>query len=320
AIRLALLLSCGDLRARLEELCDLLDEKATAFAHVLKVGRTQLQDAVPMTLGQEFAAFATTLREEIERIEAGADLLREVNLGGTAIGTGLNANPRYADIAVQKLSDISGFALKSAANRIEATSDTGAFVNFSSILKRLSLKLSKICNDLRLLTSGPRAGLGEIRLPAVQPGSSIMPGKINPVIPEVVNQIAYQVIGNDLTVTLAAEAGQLQLNVMEPVIIYRLLDSMAMLARGMQILGERCIQGIEANEQRCRELLDRSIGVVTALNTRIGYEQATRLAQMALSSGRNVAELAVSEGLLAESEVAELLAPEVMIEQGRVQG
>ncbi len=318
AIRLGLLLSYGDLTHAMENLCAALRAKSEEFAHIIKMGRTQLQDAVPMTLGQEFRAFATTMSEDIERTHELVRLLREVNLGATAIGTGINTDPRYAALVVSELSEISGEALVLAADLIEATSDTGAFVTFSGVLKRIAVKVSKICNDLRLLSSGPRAGLGEINLPPVQPGSSIMPGKVNPVIPEVVNQVAYQVIGNDLTVTFAAEAGQLQLNAFEPVIALNILQSMRIMTRAMTALAERCIKGITANEDHCRKMVTHSIGLVTALNPVIGYENATRIAQKAQATGRGVADLVLEEGLLSLVELNDILRPENMTRPRRI--
>ncbi len=314
AIRLGLLLGHDTLLASLDSLCEALTGKGHAFAHVLKMGRTQLQDAVPMTLGQEFHAFATTLGEDLQHLRRFApELLLEVNLGGTAIGTGINADPRYQAIAVQRLAEISGQPLRQAADLIEATSDMGSFVLFSGMLKRLAVKLSKICNDLRLLSSGPRTGFNEINLPPRQPGSSIMPGKVNPVIPEAVNQVAFEVIGNDLALTMAAEGGQLQLNVMEPLIAYKLFDSIRLLQRAMDMLREHCIEGITANEARCRELMESSIGLITALNPYIGYDNSTRLAREALLGGRSVLELVREERLLDDAMLAEILRPENMI-------
>ncbi|MBW5412513.1 aspartate ammonia-lyase [Pseudomonas sp. MAG002Y] len=314
AIRLGLLLGHDTLLSSLESLIESLSGKAVEFANVLKMGRTQLQDAVPMTLGQEFRAFATTLGEDLGKLKTIApDLLTEVNLGGTAIGTGINADPGYQTLAVRSLAEISGQPLKPAADLIEATSDMGAFVLFSGMLKRLAVKLSKICNDLRLLSSGPRTGINEINLPARQPGSSIMPGKVNPVIPEAVNQVAFEVIGNDLALTLAAEGGQLQLNVMEPLIAYKIFDSIRLLKRAMDMLREHCIDGITANVDRCRELVEHSIGLVTALNPYIGYENSTRIARMALETGRGVLELVREENLLDEMTLADILRPENMI-------
>ncbi|MDN6180936.1 MAG: aspartate ammonia-lyase, partial [Halomonas subglaciescola] len=314
AIRLGLLLGHDDLLASLSNLCDSFSRKGEEFVDVLKMGRTQLQDAVPMTLGQEFNAFATTLGEDLKHLkEQVPPLLREVNLGGTAIGTGINTDPRYQKLAVDRLAAISEHTLQPAHDLIEATSDMGDFVIFSSMLKRLAIKLSKICNDLRLLSSGPRTGFNEINLPARQPGSSIMPGKVNPVIPEAVNQVAFEVIGNDLSLSLAAEAGQLQLNVMEPLIVYKIFDSIRLLSRAMDMLRDLCIDGITANEDHCRALVERSIGLVTALNPHIGYVNATRIAQKALDTGRGVLELVQEEGLLDEDTLGDALRPENMV-------
>ncbi|EPM47835.1 aspartate ammonia-lyase [Pseudomonas syringae pv. actinidiae ICMP 19103] len=304
AIRLGLLLGHDALLASLASLIQAFAAKGEEFNHVLKMGRTQLQDAVPMTLGQEFRAFATTLTEDLNRLRSLApELLTEVNLGGTAIGTGINADPGYQQLQ----------PLVPAADLIEATSDMGAFVLFSGMLKRTAVKLSKICNDLRLLSSGPRTGINEINLPARQPGSSIMPGKVNPVIPEAVNQVAFEIIGNDLSLTMAAEGGQLQLNVMEPLIAYKIFDSIRLLQRAMDMLREHCIVGITANEQRCRELVEHSIGLVTALNPYIGYENSTRIARIALETGRGVLELVREEGLLDDAMLDDILRPENMI-------
>ncbi len=289
------------------------EAKGREFADVLKMGRTQLQDAVPMTLGQEFEAFAVNLGEDIDRIREACALLCEVNLGGTAIGTGINTHPDYARLAVRHLAEISGRPIVPAANLVEATSDMGAFVLFSGILKRLAVKLSKIANDLRLLSSGPRTGFGEIHLPPMQPGSSIMPGKVNPVIPEAVNQVAYQVIGNDLAVTLAAEAGQLQLNAMEPLIVYNLLNSLKMLAGACDMFEQRCVRGIRADREQCRRHLDRSIGVITALVPHIGYANASRIAAEALASNSTVRELVIRDGLLSEARLDALLSPQSML-------
>ncbi|OHV83345.1 aspartate ammonia-lyase [Ensifer sp. LCM 4579] len=313
AVCLGLQFAAEPLVAAIASLQQALSEKGREFADVIKMGRTQLQDAVPMTLGQEFDAFAVNLGEDIDRIGEILRLLCEVNLGGTAIGTGLNTHPDYAVLAVRHLAEISGKPVVPAANLIEATSDMGAFVLFSGLLKRLAIKLSKLANDLRLLSSGPRAGLGEIVLPAMQPGSSIMPGKVNPVIPEAVNQVAYQVIGNDLAVTLAAEAGQLQLNAMEPLIVYNLFSSIKMLATACRILEERCVRGIRANREQCRRHVEQSIGIVTALVPHIGYTNATRIAAEALASGATVRELVAAEGLLTPAELDRLLSPQAML-------
>lgn len=314
AIRVGLLLGHNDLLLSLEGLIDALSAKGDEFSHVLKMGRTQLQDAVPMTLGQEFKAFSVNLAQDLNRLKSLAnDLFSAVNLGGTAIGTGINADPRYQGIAVERLGEICGYPIVAAPNLIEATSDMGSFVLFSGMLKRTAVKLSKICNDLRLLSSGPRTGINEINLPARQPGSSIMPGKVNPVIPEAVSQVAYEVIGNDLSLTLAAEAGQLQLNVMEPLIAWKMFDSIRLLRRAMDMLREHCIEGITANEEHCRALMENSIGLITALNPYIGYDNATRIAKQALESDRSVLELVREEQLLDDDLLADILRPENMI-------
>lgn len=286
--------------------------KSNEFADIVKMGRTQLQDAVPMTLGQEFHAYATTMTEELARIRDVAALTREINMGATAIGTGINTDPRYAALVREKLSEATGLELSTSPDLIEATNDVGVFVLLSGILRRIAIKLSKICNDLRLLSSGPRTGLAEINLPAMQPGSSIMPGKVNPVIPEVVNQVCYQVIGNDLTVTMAAESGQLQLNVFEPVIAFNIFQSVAMLGQACIVLRERCVLGITANRDRIRQLVEGSIGIVTALVPYIGYERATSLAQEALETGRGVYELIIEKDWLSQQELNEILSPEAM--------
>jgi aspartate ammonia-lyase len=296
----------------LEKLRNELTAKGEEFRDVVKMGRTQLQDAVPMTLGQEFTAFAVTTGEDIARLRETARLFLELNMGGTAIGTGINADPRYPQLVIEHLREITGLDVVLAENLVEATPDTGAFVMFSGVLKRTAVKLSKMCNDLRLLSSGPRCGLAEINLPAVQPGSSIMPGKVNPVIPEVVNQVAFQVIGNDLTITMAAEAGQLQLNVMEPVIAFNLFQSLLMLTAAVDTLTARCMRGITANAERCRDMVDRSIGLVTALVPALGYERASEVAKEALETGKSVREIVLSRGLLSADDLDELLAPDAM--------
>ena len=319
AVKIAVINRNRHLISVLEDLADAFKAKGKGFSHILKMGRTQLQDAVPMTLGQEFTAYSVTLSEEVTRLDNNVNLFKEVNMGGTAIGTGIAADPDFSERVMMHLSDITGLPLVLAPDLVEQTMDTGAFIMYSSALKRLSVKLSKICNDLRLLSSGPRAGLHEINLPEMQPGSSIMPGKVNPVIPEVVNQIAFKVIGNDLTVTLAAEAGQLELNVMEPVIVQSLLESMDMLERGMKTLRTRCVMGITANEEVCRSYVENSIGLVTALITVLGYEVCSGLAKEAKETGRGVYELVLERGLLSKKELDELLKPENMIRPRRFQ-
>jgi aspartate ammonia-lyase len=288
------------------------ERKAEEFADVLKMGRTQLQDAVPMTLGQEFSTYAIMLGEDEERLKEAALLIREINLGATAIGTGINAHPDYAALVCRRLAEVSGIPVITSPNLIEATQDCGSFIQLSGVLKRVAAKLSKVCNDLRLLSSGPRAGFGEINLPARQAGSSIMPGKVNPVIPEVVNQIAYEVIGNDLTVTFAAEAGQLQLNAFEPIIAHSLFKSVLHLSRGCVTLADYCVDGITANREALRASVERSIGIVTALNPYIGYAHATDVAAEAHASGRGVAEIVLARGLMTAAALADVLRPEVL--------
>jgi aspartate ammonia-lyase len=307
------------LRFEIERLADAMnvlrldfEKKAAEFAHVLKMGRTQLQDAVPMTLGQEFSTYAIMLEEDRERLREAALLIQEINLGATAIGTGINAPPEYAPLAAKYLAEITGIDLITAKNLVEATQDAGAFVQLSGVLKRIAVKLSKICNDLRLLSSGPRAGLNEINLPPVQAGSSIMPGKVNPVIPEVVNQIAFEVIGNDITVSFAAEGGQMQLNAFEPIIAHNLFNSLVYLRQGCLTLAERCVRGITANEAHLRAMVANSIGIVTALNPYIGYENASAVAREAHASGRGVAEIVLEKGLLTQEQLDDILRPEVL--------
>ncbi len=313
ALKIALINSNKMLIRVLRQLVESFHAKAEEFTSIIKMGRTQLQDAVPMTLGQEFESFAVTLGEEVERLEENARLFLEVNMGGTAIGTGINADPEYSEKVIKHLREVTELDIRLAENLVEATQDTGAFVMYSSAIKRLAVKLSKVSNDLRLLSSGPRAGINEINLPAMQPGSSIMPGKVNPVIPEVVNQIAFKVIGNDLTVTFAAEAGQLELNVMEPVIAQSIFESIEMLKNGMATLKHRCIDGITANPDNCRRMVQNSIGIVTALSPVLGYEVCSSLAKEALETDRGVYELVIEKNLLSKEKLDELLAPENMV-------
>lgn len=313
SVKIALINGNKKLTEVLKELVQSFRNKAKEFSHIIKMGRTQLQDAVPMTLGQEFEAYAVMLNEEVQRLEQNVKLFLEVNMGATAIGTGINSHPEYSETVINHLGDVTGLSIVLADNLVEATQDTGAFIMYSSAVKRLAVKLSKICNDLRLLSSGPRTGIHEINLPPMQPGSSIMPGKVNPVIPEVMNQIAFKVIGNDLVVTMAAEGGQLELNVFEPVIVQSLFESIEMLKNGMMTLKEKCIDGITANEDRCRELVEKSIGIVTALNPAFGYETCTKLAKEALDTNRGVYELVLEKKLLSKAELDDLLKPENMI-------
>lgn len=313
AIKIALMDANDKLLGEVHKLIALIDDKTFEFADVLKMGRTQMQDAVPMTLGQSFQAYASSLRNEVERLKTCSAPFLTVNMGGTAIGTGLNAEPRYRERIAQYLSKVTGRDIVLADDLIEATHDTGSLVMYSSALKQLAVKLSKICNDLRLLSSGPRAGLNEINLPAMQPGSSIMPGKVNPVIPEVVNQIAYKVIGNDLTITMAAEAGQLELNVMEPVMVESLFESIEILKNGMDTLGARCVAGITANREVCEANVKNSIGIITALNPHLGYEVCTSLAKKALEQNDSVYDLVLEQQLLSKEQLDDMLAPEKMV-------
>jgi aspartate ammonia-lyase len=318
ALRLTLSLKLDMLINEMDLLQAGLAEKGRDFADVIKMGRTQLQDAVPMTLGQEFEAWGVMVGEDIQRVKEAQLLIREINMGATAIGTGLNAHPDYAYLVTQILRELSGVPVIESQNLVEATQDTGAYVQLSGVLKRVAVKLSKICNDLRLLSSGPRAGLNEINLPPMAPGSSIMPGKVNPIIPEVVNQVAFEVIGNDITVTMAAEAGQLELNAFEPVIAYNLFNSIDMLGQSCRTLAERCIRGITANRQVARQMVDHSIGLVTALNPVIGYERATEIAREAVATGRGVAEIVVEKGYLTRDQLEVLLSPEKMTQPRQI--
>lgn len=313
SVRVALLNRTRDLVDALKVLVEAFRAKGEEFADVIKMGRTQMQDAVPMTLGQEFGAYAATLSEEIERLENNVRLFLEVNMGATAIGTGINSDPDYTPTCIKYLCEITGMPMVAAGNMIEATNDTGAFIMYSSAVKRLAVKLSKISNDLRLLSSGPRTGFNEINLPPMQPGSTIMPGKVNPVIPEVVSQIAFKVIGNDLTVTMAVEAAQLELNAMEPIIVQALFENIEMLINGMNTLRERCIVGITANKERCRQMVYNSIGLVTALNPYLGYEVSTELAKEALENNKGVYDLVLEKGLMSKEELDNVLRPENMV-------
>ncbi len=312
ALRVAACFSIQHLLIAMAGLREAFSAKAEEFQDVLKVGRTQLQDAVPMTLGQEFSTYAVMLGEDESRLGEAISLIREINLGATAIGTGINTDIRYSRLAIAHLSRLSGLDLVPAPNLIEATQDTGAFIQLSGVLKRVACKLSKTCHDLRLLSSGPQAGLNEIRLPPRAAGSSIMPGKVNPIIPEVVNQIAFEVIGNDVTITMAAEAGQLQLNAFEPIIAHSLFKSIEHLTAGCRTLTRNCVVGITANRALLAERVRSSAGLATALNPYIGYENATRVAQEALRTGRSVAELVTELNLMKKEDLDAVLRPEVL--------
>ncbi|HWS51080.1 MAG TPA: aspartate ammonia-lyase [Microbacterium sp.] len=309
AVKIGLSLNLQSLLDELDLLRRSFLGKAVEFHDVLKVGRTQLQDAVPMTLGQEFNGFASTLGYDHQRLTENASLLFEINMGATAIGTGITTHPDYAEAVLHHLREITGLDLVTASDLVEATSDTGSFMSFSSSLKRNAIKLSKICNDLRLLSSGPQAGFGEINLPAKQAGSSIMPGKVNPVIPEVVNQVAFAVAGADMTVTMAVEAGQLQLNAFEPVIAHSIFQSITWMRQAMWTLRVNCVDGITANLDRLGAMVGASVGVVTALTPFIGYAASAALAKTALLTNRNVADLVVEAGLMSRDEVIKQLSP-----------
>lgn len=313
SIRLAIIRMNKNLVASLTGLISAFRYKGEEFSDVIKMGRTQLQDAVPMTSGQEFNAYANNLEEEILNLERNVKLLHEINMGGTAIGTGLNAVPGFSKLCAANLSKLTGEPFVSATDLVEATPDTGAYVSYSSALKRLAIKLSKICNDLRLMASGPRCGLNEINLPPKAPGSSIMPGKVNPVIPEVTNQVCFKVIGNDTTISFAAEAGQLELNVMEPVITESLFESLVWLSNAIDTLVEECVLGITVNKERCYEMVKNSIGIVTALNPYIGYKTCTKVAKEALETNRSVYDIVLEQGLMTQEKLDEALNPKNML-------
>ena len=313
AIHIGLYYSHQNLLPHLQMLSDSFDKKGNEFAHIIKMGRTQLEDAVPMTLGQTFHGFASILRDEIKHLnEAAADFLT-VNMGATAIGTGICAEPGYAEKCVSALAKITNLPFTLSGDLVGATSDTSCMVGYAAALKRVAVKMNKICNDLRLLASGPRCGLGEFNLPAMQPGSSIMPGKVNPVIPEVMNQICYKVIGNELCVTMAGEAAQMELNAMEPVMAQCCFESIDLMANGMDTLRTRCVDGIIANEEHCKANVHNSIGVVTALNPVIGYKNSTKIAKEAMATGRSVYDLVLEHDILSKEDLDTILSPENMI-------
>ncbi|MGE5575757.1 MAG: aspartate ammonia-lyase [Syntrophothermus sp.] len=316
AVRIAAITLLKGAVQGLEELAEALRQKEKEFDQVVKMGRTHLQDAVPIRLGQEFGAYAWVVRRDVRRLSRAEESLLVINMGATAVGTGLNADPAYIKAVVGRLRELTGFNLRVAESLVDATQNVDALVEVSAMLKTAAVNLTKIANDLRLMASGPRAGLGEISLPPMQPGSSIMPGKVNPVIAEVVNQAAFQIMGNDLTVTLAAQAGQLELNVMEPVLVYNLLQSLDILRNVAVVFKHRCIVGIRANAERCRELLDKSVGVVTAINPHVGYEVASQIAKEALMTGRSVRSIVLERGLLTPEELDVILSPIEMTEPG----
>ncbi|MFL0253140.1 aspartate ammonia-lyase [Clostridium neuense] len=301
---------------KLNELCDAFDKKGEEFKDVIKMGRTQLQDAVPITLGQEFKAYSSVIRRDINRIQKLEEELKILNIGGTAIGTGINADTKYIKRIIPNLCKVTGIELYQAENLIDATQNLDSFSAISGAIKTCAVNLSKIANDLRLMSSGPRTGIGEINLPAMQNGSSIMPGKVNPVIPEVINQIAFNIVGNDVTVNMAVEAGQLELNAFEPVIFYNIFQAVEMLTNGVDTFITNCISGITANRERCSELVNNSVGIVTAICPYIGYRSAARIAKKAIKTGEPVKSILLSEGILKEAQINDLINPLQMIKPG----
>ena len=316
AIHIAVLKLVEKLLATMKDMHAVFQDKAQEFNHVIKMGRTHLQDAVPIRLGQEFKAYSRVIERDIKRIEQSRQHLYELNMGATAVGTGLNADPRYIEFVVTHLKDISGLPLTGAEHLVDATQNTDAYTEVSAALKVCMMNMSKIANDLRLMASGPRAGLGEISLPARQPGSSIMPGKVNPVMPELINQVAFQVIGNDHTICLASEAGQLELNVMEPVLVFNLLQSISIMNNAFRVFTDHCLKDIKANEDRLREYVEKSVGVITAVNPHIGYEVAARIAREAILSGEPIRELCLKYNVLTEEELNLILDPYEMTHPG----
>ncbi|WP_129692080.1 aspartate ammonia-lyase [Gottfriedia acidiceleris] len=316
AIHIATLNMLDKLLNTMKYMRDVFDLKAKEFDHVIKMGRTHLQDAVPIRLGQEFEAYSRVLGRDIKRVEQSRQHLYEVNMGATAVGTGLNADPRYIELVVKQLAEISGLSLVGAEHLVDATQNTDAYTEVSAALKVCMMNMSKIANDLRLMASGPRAGLGEISLPARQPGSSIMPGKVNPVMAEVINQVAFQVIGNDHTICLASEAGQLELNVMEPVLVFNLLQSINIMNNAFRAFTDNCLKGIEANEDRMKEYVEKSVGLITAVNPHIGYEVAARIAREAILTGKPIRELCLKYDVLSEEELDLILDPFEMTHPG----
>lgn len=316
AIHIAVLNLIDELLVTMDYMQSVFHQKAEQFAHVIKMGRTHLQDAVPIRLGQEFEAYCRVINRDIVRIRQTRPNLYDVNMGATAVGTGLNAFPDYIKSVDEHLAEISGLPLKGATHLVDATQNTDAYTEVSGALKICMINMSKIANDLRLMASGPRAGLGEILLPARQPGSSIMPGKVNPVMPEVLNQVAFQVIGNDHTISLAAEAGQLELNVMEPVLVFNLIQSISIMNNVFRAFTENCLKDIEANEERMKEYVEKSVGVLTAVNPHIGYEVAARLAREAILTGRSIRELCIEEGVLTKEQLDLILDPYEMTHPG----
>ncbi len=319
AMQLGLYMIHKDVMTALKALARSFRSKEKKFADVIKMGRTQLQDAVPMTLGQTFGAYASAMENEMKRLDEAAQGLLVINMGGTAIGTGITAEPGYAEACTKFIKKISGWKVTLSEDLIEASNDTSAFVVYSSALKNVAIRLSKICNDLRLLSSGPRTGLGEINLPPRQPGSSIMPGKVNPVIPEVVNQVCFKVIGNDFTITMASEAAQLELNVMEPVLVQSVVESATWLMRASDALRTKCVEGITANKAHCKKLVEYSIGIVTALKPYLGYAKITEVAQEAQKTGGSVYQLVLDKGFLTKEQLDKIMDPANMTKPVKVE-
>ncbi len=319
AMHIGLYLTHFHVREAMESLIQSFENKEREFASIIKMGRTQLQDAVPMTLGQSFGAYASAMKHELERLEKAADEFLEINMGATAIGTGITAEPGYAEECIKNIRQITGWDIKLAGNLIEATHDTSCMVSYASALKMIAIRLSKICNDLRILSSGPRTGIAEISLPPKQPGSSIMPGKVNPVIPEVVNQVCFKIIGNETAVCMASEAAQLELNVMEPVMVQSIVESSDWMIRALNTLRVECIDGIKANPEHCRNMVENSIGIVTALKPFIGYEKSTEIAKEALQSGKSVYKLVLEKGVLTKEQMDKILDPANMVKPVKIE-
>lgn len=316
SIHIAVLILSEKLLITLENMCQSFKEKSKEFDNIIKMGRTHLQDAVPIRLGQEFEAYSSVIERDIKRITQSRQHLYEINMGATAVGTGLNADPRYVEIVTEQLKEISGFPLFAARNLIDATQNTDVYTEVSASLKVCMMNMSKVANDIRLMASGPRTGINELNLPTRQPGSSIMPGKVNPVMVEVINQIAFQVIGNDNTICLASEAGQLELNVMEPVMVFNLLQSISIMNNGFRVFTEYCLKGIRANESQMQQYVDSSVGTITAINPHIGYERASSIAREAILTGKSVRELCIRYDVLSEKELNHILNPFEMTKVG----
>lgn len=319
AMHIGLYLTHFHVRDAMENLILSFEKKEKEFAGIIKMGRTQLQDAVPMTLGQSFGAYASAMKHELERLERSATEFLEINMGATAIGTGITAEPGYAEECIKNIRKITGWDIKLAGNLIEATHDTSCMVSYASALKMIAIRLSKICNDLRILSSGPRTGIAEISLPPKQPGSSIMPGKVNPVIPEVVNQVCFKIISNEAAVCMASEAAQLELNVMEPVMVQSIVESSDWMIRALNTLRVECIDGIKANPEHCRNMVENSIGIVTALKPFIGYDKSSEIAKEALQSGKSVYKLVLETGLLTKEQMDKILDPANMVKPVKIE-